>query len=114
MFEQQLAVLGREPVAGLRRSTLEDVDGERVQLDTIAEPRGALSAPVALSPLVDERGADEPDRHADSEQQRTEHLPYIHTYIHTYVKCYSTRYTQNRPTVHYRSSDKNDELTRSI
>jgi len=34
----------------------------------------------------------------------------IHTYIHTYVKCYSAQYTLNRPTVHYRSSDKNDKL----
>ena len=68
MFEQQLAFLWLEPVTGLRRSTFEDVDGERMQLDSVAEPGGTLSPPDALPPLVDEHGADHPHRHADAQQ----------------------------------------------
>ena len=69
VFEQLLSVGRRElRVAGLRRTTLQHVDGERVQLDAVAEPCGTLAAPHALPPFVDERAADQPYHHADAQQ----------------------------------------------
>ena len=76
VFEQLLSVGRCElRVAGLRRMTLQHVDGERVQLDAVAEPCGTLAAPCvtlaaphALPPLVDERAADQPYHHADAQQ----------------------------------------------
>ena len=59
MFEQLLAVFGRERVAGLR-SSLQHVDGERVQLDAVPETSGALPTPDAAPPPVEQHGADHP------------------------------------------------------